>query len=88
MSTFVVILKNCAEDDCDSALFRLNKHGLIVPVMGHCPVLSFLALFLKLKVFVKDRDKTISCQHVTLMHNGILGCRQIFKVVQPRDIGF
>ena len=66
--------------------FSLYSHGLIIPIMDNCPVLSFLALFLELEVFLKDRGKTVSFQHASLVHDGILGCRQIFKVVQQRDI--
>ena len=54
--------------------------------MDNCPVLSFLALFLELEIFLKDRGKTVSFQHASLMHDGILGCRQIFKVIEQRDI--
>lgn len=82
----VIILEHRAEDYCDSVFFRFNIHGLIIPVMDDCSVLSFLALFLELKVFLKDRGKTISLQHASLMHDRILGCRQIFKVIEQRNI--
>ena len=40
--------------------------------MDNCPVLSFLALFLELEVFLKDRGKTVSFQHASLMQDGTL----------------
>ena len=67
-------------------LFRLSTHGPIISRMDNCPVLSFLALSLELAIFLKDRGKTILFKHASLMHNGILGCGQIFKVVEQRDI--
>lgn len=47
--------------------------------MENCPVLSFLALFLELGVFLQERSKTISCQHASLMHNGNLGMLADFQ---------
>lgn len=81
----VIILKHCDEDYCDSVLFRLNIHGLIISIRNNCSVLSFLAPFLELEVFFKDRVKTILFQHTSLMHNGILGCRQCYKVLYSKE---
>lgn len=55
----IVILKHCTEDYCDSILFRLNIHGLTIPLTDKCTVLSFSALILGLEAFLKDRGKTI-----------------------------
>lgn len=77
----IFILNDCAEDYGGSVLLKPNIHGLIIPTMDHCPVLSFLALFSELEIFLKDRGKTILFQHASLPHHGILGCRQIAKVI-------